>query len=454
MAGFGYAYKRKYISVYLLLFVISGPFFILLANLPIEHNTSLPILEPNLLMPGLIWALCIGLGLNWIADLRISHTKWISGSIAVLLIVSGVSGSRGRGMNNRDNFLSYDFGKNILRSMEPGSILYNSDDPTTFITEYLKTVHEYRNDIRTFVYFRTLWGYHRLQKLYPEIMPDGSQDNAHEMLDAFFKKNIGSLSLYGDLPFKFPEIYKTIPQGLVYRLSDNTQGNTNLLRAQYLLAICPLRQFAGIYDPDAFFSRQIFSYYTSAHNNLAVALLEQGNADEARTHYWNAVALDPMFKEGWNNLGALEFKQGNLTQAEKYFNAVINLKKSDMEGWYHLGLVLRKKGEIARAVKAFERIPQEGKNGAYALNELGLISLSQKNQDTAVEQFVKAISIMPSYSLPYYNLGLAYQRKGDYVRAISAYERYAALCTDPREKKETIRLIQQLKAKIVVPGAQ
>lgn len=450
LLGLGYSYRRKLFSVPVLLFIISGPFFVLLANLPIENATSLPILEPNLLMPGLIWSFWIGMGIQLMADMPFPFSKAGSMAVLICLLVSGVFGSFGRGISNRHNFLAYDYGKNILRSMEPGSILYNPDDPTTFITEYLKIAHAYRTDIRTFTYFRTLWGYHRLKKLYPEIMPEGNQDNAHEMLDLFFKKNIGSTPLYADLPFKFPAGYDTVPQGLVYRLKQHKTREYSTSLAENLLRLYPIRQYAGIHDPDAFFSRQVFSYYTAAENNLAVELLGKGSDAAAEQHYWKSLELDPLFKEGWSNLGALAFKRGNLDRAEKYFRAVIRIHNADMEGWYHVGLVLKKKGDIEKAERIFKTIPPQDKYGAYVLNELGLIYLSRNEYDKSIESFAEAVGLMPAYALPYYNLGLAYQRRKNYTRAVSAYTRYAAIISDPKEKLEIQRLVQQLQANVIV----
>lgn len=445
LVGIWYAWKRKLLDVTMLLFAVSGPGFILLANLPVENVTSLPILEANLLMPSLIWGVWIGMGVHYIAE-KGRIFKTVSKALVVVLVGVGFLHSFTRGVYNRGNYLSYDYGKNILRSMKPGSILYNPDDPTAFITEYLKIAYNYRRDIRTFVYFRTLWGYHRLKKLYPSIMPEGQQDNAQEMLNLFFKKNIGSIPLYADLPIKFPERFKTVPQGLVYQLvSDKEKESISIEKSKRMLSLYPFRTYKGLCAPDSFFSRQILSYYTAAYNNTGIELLSLKQYDEARKHYFKSLTLNLSFKEGWSNLGALEYRLNNYDKALDYFRMVLRIDENDVEGWYHVGLVLKKMKKHDDALEAFGNVPREGKYGAYMLNESGLIFLSQGNYKKAVEDFMQAINIYPSYTLPYYNVGLAYQKMGDISHAISAYQAYHDITFDPSEKAEVKILIDRLR---------
>ena len=38
----------------------------------------------------------------------------------------------------RDHFFAYDYGRNILKTLPKGSIIYDPDDPTAFIVSYLQ----------------------------------------------------------------------------------------------------------------------------------------------------------------------------------------------------------------------------------------------------------------------------------------------------------------------------
>ncbi|MBD3272175.1 MAG: DUF2723 domain-containing protein [Elusimicrobia bacterium] len=446
VCGLVYAYRKKIFLSTSVLFIFSGPVFVILANLPVDHETSLPILEPNIIMPALIVSVWIGFGIQCIAELlpRISrHVCVFAG--AIVIIGSGLS-SYGRGTFNRDNFLAHDYGKNVFKTMSPGSILYNPDDPTTFITEYLKYTSHLRTDIRTIAFFRTLWGYKRLKKVYPDIMPAGEQDNAAEFINLFFKKNQGIIPMFADLPVKFPSGYRTVSFGILYRLLGRTETiqAQDLERSRRLMKIYGIRIPAGLYDPDAFFSRQIVSYYSAAYNNLGIEHLTFKEYKKARQAYRKTLTLDLYFREGYINLGALEFKQNNFSKAEEYFRLLLAYYPADSDALYNLGLTLKKKGNIQEAISIFESIPDHARYKASALNELGLLALANEQYDRSIALFSRAVERNPSYALPYYNLGLAYQKKGELSKAVEWYQRYSQLTDNPAERAEGMSISRYL----------
>ena len=150
-------------------FLISGPLFFMLSNLPVREESSLPILEPYLLMTNLFILPWLALGFEKV----IPRFRSISiGILAVLILWFAPRAS------HRKDFIAYDFGKNILRSMPLHSSFFEPDDASAFVLSYFQTVEKKREDISILLTLRTKWGYDEIMRRYPDLLPGMSFPNA------------------------------------------------------------------------------------------------------------------------------------------------------------------------------------------------------------------------------------------------------------------------------------
>ena len=62
------------------------------------------------------------------------------------------------------------------------------------------------------------------------------------------------------------------------------------------------------------------------HNNLGLALQEQGDLTATITSYNTALKLNPNYPEAHYNLGNALQEQGDLTAAIAYYNTALKLK--------------------------------------------------------------------------------------------------------------------------------
>lgn len=63
-----------------------------------------------------------------------------------------------------------------------------------------------------------------------------------------------------------------------------------------------------------------------------------------------------------------------------------------------------------------------------AINSLGEVySMAQNNQDKAIEQFRRAVTIKPDFADGWYNLGYAYFQKSDYAKALVGFKKAAEI---------------------------
>ena len=86
-----------------------------------------------------------------------------------------------------------------------------------------------------------------------------------------------------------------------------------------------------------------------AHNNLGMALLADGELDQALTHFEAAAAAQPGFYEAEMNTGQARLRRGELALARAAFERAVTARPQNPEGHLQLALALELEGERARA---------------------------------------------------------------------------------------------------------
>jgi tetratricopeptide (TPR) repeat protein len=147
-----------------------------------------------------------------------------------------------------------------------------------------------------------------------------------------------------------------------------------------------------------------------AHNNLGVALAEEGKLNEATEHYAEAVRIKP-----------------NYTQAR-----------------YNLGIQLASAGELEKASVQFTEALKQDPHSEILHNNLGVILAEQEKLDSAIQHFRKAIELNPQYPKPYLNYAMALQKQGEAGAAVTNY--YRALALEPAWPEALDRLAFVLAA--------
>lgn len=409
--------------------LISGPAFIILSNLPPAEKTTLPILEPHLVMPNLIFVLfvCAGthnLSLRFTGKILIPAALLISFFVHLPLCYY------------RDHFFAYDYGKNLLAGAEKGSLFYDPDDPTAFITSYLQVVEGKREDVKLMAYFRTRWGYELLKKKYPEILPQREILSGQELSKVILDYNRKKYPIYAELPAKFPPGYNSYPTGLLYKLSKAREHEPSGVKFSLYGAHNETKK-KGEYD---FFTNQVISYYAASHNNLGLEYARQKKYESAKSEYFTAIGIDPELDASYNNIGTLEYFQKNFLDSEKWFRQVLKLSPENPSSLYNLGLSYKAQNKTALACEFFQRAwdksfyPDAG-------NELGLIALNSGDISSSIEMFRSIIDRYPGYLSAYYNLGLAYQKLSDFENSRRYFEIYLSNVQDINEKKEISALL-------------
>lgn len=202
-----------------------------------------------------------------------------------------------------------------------------------------------------------------------------------------------------------------------------------------------------------------------AHNNLGVALVENGHIDEAIEHFYQAIKIDPFYFDARVNLTILLAKRGKNEEASRIYeegiqlqsNAFEGMSKSDnisgdnekkvheeavahfssylirqpkdIEALYRLADELTQLGRIEEAIENYSKIVIIDPDHYKSYNNLAMLFDMQGKNDSAILNFNKALTIAPENSEIHYNLALTLAKYGQ----LDAAEKHflKALYIDP-----------------------
>ncbi|MFA6029515.1 MAG: DUF2723 domain-containing protein [Elusimicrobiota bacterium] len=433
--------RRRLALAALAAFLLSGPLFIVWANLDPALPETYAILEPHLMLPLLFAALLAGLALR---DLLRRWTSPAALAVLLALVAAGWSFPRGdAAWSRRGDYTAWDYGHGLLSSLPPGALLVDPDDPTAFTLSYLLQAHGLRPDVTPFLYFRTRWGYEQFRRRHPALVPSGEALSGQ----AFYAGVVGRAladgrPLRADLPQKAPNGLRAFPLGLSYRLSPATPTPAESARLveESLRLHALLRRHPAPARED-FFSRHTSAYWASALNNLGIEVQRSGRDAEAGRVYLRALSIGPWLPEAWNNRGNAALAGGDLAAAEGCYRASLRERESSQVR-YNLGRALLLGARYPEAEAVFSEAAKAGV--VDAANDLGLVYLRTGRAEDAVAQWLRLLDRAPRYPNAYYNLSLAYAKLGDRARARAALEAYRSLETDPSARAEAESMLQRL----------
>jgi tetratricopeptide (TPR) repeat protein len=123
--------------------------------------------------------------------------------------------------------------------------------------------------------------------------------------------------------------------------------------------------------------------------------------------------------EATRNVGEAYLAGGNLIQALRELKKAESFDPDDHITQYDIGLVYYYRDRYEQAIPYFERAIQLRPDFAPAINSLGNAYSAKGDWDKAIEAYQKIIEDV-FYGTPHFalsNMALAYYQKGDYVRA-------------------------------------
>jgi predicted O-linked N-acetylglucosamine transferase (SPINDLY family) len=123
------------------------------------------------------------------------------------------------------------------------------------------------------------------------------------------------------------------------------------------------------------------------HYNFGLVLEKISNYAQAIEAYRQAIALNPKYTDAYNNLGNILLKTGQTQEAEAVYRQAIKEIPNDFGSYQNLGNTL----------------------------------MVNSNWDEAIETYLKALTLKPRDPDILYNLGLAYEAKGEKALSFSYF---------------------------------
>ena len=180
-----------------------------------------------------------------------------------------------------------------------------------------------------------------------------------------------------------------------------------------------------------------------AHNQLGVALEDQGDLDGAEREFLKALEAYPDLPDALGNLAHLLAARGDLPQAAFYFARSVKLNPNVAEVRSNYAVTLASlnrfddaRREIDAAVKADPQSPE-------AHNFRGTLLARQGDLDQAIREYAEAIRLRPDFGLAHLNAGRILASKGDQAGA-EQHIRRALADEDPNLRRQAAAELQRL----------
>jgi len=101
--------------------------------------------------------------------------------------------------------------------------------------------------------------------------------------------------------------------------------------------------------------------------------------------------------------------------------------------YYERARHLHKTGRLKDARRYYQKVLTLDRGYVYALNNLGVIYLQQRNYSEAQKSLEDAIQRKPEYVDPYYNLACLYALKGEVTKSLAQLKKAASLDKSVRQ---------------------
>lgn len=170
--------------------------------------------------------------------------------------------------------------------------------------------------------------------------------------------------------------------------------------------------------------------WAGGYNNVAAALLELKQYDEALTWVEKAIEKDPTYKKALNVKGLIYYDQEQYTDALTAFEEAISADSEYNSAWYNKGRTLRLLENYDEAIVAFDKAISIDPEYKYSWYMKGLTLSDQEKYTEAIEAFDKAIAIDPNYKYAWAFKGNALDDIKKYQEAVDAFDE--ALRIDPK----------------------
>ena len=224
----------------------------------------------------------------------------------------------------------------------------------------------------------------------------------------------------------------------VYSLGDALERSRRLLPGVAVLAGAALAVLSFVASRQVGVWHDSVSLYRHAlrvtdgnaviHNNLGIALVDQGRYDEAIHVYQDGLAFRSDFVHVLRyNAGIAQSRAGRHAEALVLFDQVLRIDPRHEEALFHKARALVALGRLEEAKRALERVVELAPEAAEPHLELGLVLGKLGAPAPAKHHFARVLEIQPLHADARINLAIAHLKTGDSQAAIREFEQVLRL---------------------------
>jgi hypothetical protein len=316
--------------------------------------------------------------------------------IAAMLPILMLAGNWKKADQSR-YFYAYDFGMNIIKSIEAPAIALLDGDFNVMPQMYFKYVDKITGfcPVTTLFLYKP-WGVLNQLAECPDVkFTSGKNDNFSSKLANIVAQNYREKNIFVSVFRKsFEEFYPEgnrllVPNGLVMKLTFDKKGTAK--NAEINMRKISYRGLTGDGPWQNSTTKLCVSNYSSAY-------MELGNA----------------FKE-----------LGDFKKAFFYMNRAVMLanEKTKAQSFTHLGILYSMTGDNNTAVENYKKAIEADKKLPEPYSNLSGIYNSMSKYDEAITFAQEAIKQKPAFSEAYNNMAIAYYNKGDKKKAVEFMEK-------------------------------
>lgn len=162
------------------------------------------------------------------------------------------------------------------------------------------------------------------------------------------------------------------------------------------------------------------------HNNLGLAYMVRNKYADASRHMKQAVVIDPKYTDARNNLGRVLIERGLFAEAQKELQIASEdlTYTNPQKVWANLGLAHYRQKNYNSALKSFKKALSLQRNNCITYNWYSRTLYELKKYSRAAESYDKAIRLCKKRKLdePHYYGALSYYKIGRSEEAIARLE--------------------------------
>jgi len=452
--------NRKLFWFLLITLFFSGPFFVFISRMHLDPS-SMDVLKRFYVLPALVLVICSGWCLVWL--LHIVKTQlFVRIIFPVFLILPFImAGLNWQKSDRSKNHVALDYGTCLLKSVDPGGVLFAAGDQEVFILAYLKMAEMARPDVRI---------YDELAYVFPNIYGnDFRQLSTADKITRVYlvQKGIAANSavpvfctVSSDLWTK--DEMKYAPSGLTYRIIRKAPeipqqkadwqyrykirgvDDDRIYKEHFLRNLCAhYYYFQGeeaAFGNDRESAKKLYLQASRAGESVeevrltvGVGFTRHGFTAEAEKEFNRALEINPNSVQSLFDLGNLSENNGKTQQAIEYYRKALDIAPLYNSTRLNLGDLYEKTGRINEALDIYSEAIKQEPAFYEAYYNLGNIYLARNQFKTAEQYYIDCLKINPLYLSARHNLAIAYRNQGLMEKAIDEYAEIVRLNPDNAE---------------------